>query len=54
MSGSIFTIEFSCTSICSPKEDRLRNWFINSPFFHDSRREIPGGILTSVFSHKFG
>ena len=28
MSSSIFTIAFSCTSICSPKEDRLNAWFI--------------------------
>ena len=54
MSGSIFTIEFSCTSICSAKDERLRNWFISSPPFHESRREMPGGILTSVFSQRFG
>src|ERR1700730_2421601 len=54
MSGSIFTIEFSWTSICSPNEERLRNWFINSPPFHDNRRDTPGGNLTSVFSQRFG
>ena len=32
MSSSIFTIEFSCTSICSPKDDRLNAWFICWPF----------------------
>ena len=28
MSSSTFTIEFSCTSICSPNDDRLNAWFI--------------------------
>jgi len=28
ISSSIFTIEFSCTSICSPNDDRLKAWFI--------------------------
>ena len=54
MSGSIFTIAFSCTSISSAKDDRFRNWFISSPPFHDRRRETPGGNLTSVFSHRLG
>ena len=45
ISGSIFTIEFSCTSICSAKEDRLRNWFMCSPF-QVMRCATPGSILT--------
>ncbi len=40
----------SCTSICSAKLDRLRNWFSTSPF-HFSRRATPGISFTSVFSH---
>src|SRR5438477_6322068 len=54
MSSSIFTIEFSCTSICSAKDDRFRNWFISSPPFQVMRRDWPGGILTSVFSQRIG
>ena len=51
MSRSIFTSAFSCTTICSAKAERLRNWCISSPPFQDSRRDWPGTIFTSVFSH---
>src|SRR5271170_7631304 len=53
MSSSIFTIAFSCTSNCSPNDDRLKAWFRCCPF-QVMRRATPGSILTSVFSHKFG
>ena len=54
MSSSIFTIAFSCTSICSPNEDRLKAWFMCWPPFQVMRRAWPGIILTSVFSHRLG
>ena len=53
-SGSIFTNAFSWTSICSAKAERFMNWCIGSPPRQDSRRDMPGCILTSVFSHRFG
>src|SRR5207237_1307181 len=52
ISGSILTTACSCTSICSAKEERFRNWCITSPPFQDRRRETPGSSLTSVFSHR--
>src|SRR5262249_7802035 len=53
ISGSIFTVAFSCTSICSANEDKLKAWFRCCPF-QVIRCATPGSILTSVFSHKFG
>ena len=54
ISSSIFTIEFSCTSICSPNEERLRNWFMCSLPFQCMRWATPGSILTLVSSHRLG
>ena len=51
ISRSIFTSAFSCTSSCSAKAERLRNWCIGSPPRQDRRRDWPGCIFTSVFSH---
>ena len=42
---------FSCTSICSAKDDRLRNWFSFSDRAHDNRLEAPGSIFTVVSVH---
>ena len=53
-SGSIFTSAFSWTTICSAKAERFMNWFIGSPPRQDSRRDMPGISLTSVFSQRFG
>ena len=52
-SGLIFTNAFSCTSICSAKDDRFENWCTRSPF-RDRRSERPGGSFTSTLSHRFG
>jgi hypothetical protein len=54
MSGSIFAIEFSCTSICSPNDERFKNWFMCSPPFQLIRRAAPGSILTFVSSQRLG
>src|SRR5579871_5040975 len=51
MSLRIFTMAFSCTSICSAKDERLRNWFSFSGRFHDSRFDAPGSIFTVVSVH---
>ncbi|MGY3585153.1 hypothetical protein ACVIF9_003830 [Bradyrhizobium sp. USDA 4350] len=47
----IFTIAFSCTSICSANDDRLRNWLSFSFLPHDRRLEAPGSIFTVVSVH---
>ena len=39
MSFVIFTIAFSCTSICSPNDDRSRNWNTGCPSM--DRRGVP-------------
>jgi hypothetical protein len=36
-SSLIFTTAFSCTSICSAKDDRSRNWFIGLAVACESR-----------------
>src|ERR1700743_25781 len=50
----ILTMAFSCTSICSAKDDRLRNWFSFSFLPHDRRFEAPGIIFTVVSVHSTG
>ena len=54
MSLRILTMAFSCTSICSANEERLRNWFSFSGLLHDSRFEAPGSIFTVVSVHNTG
>ena len=39
---------FSCTSICSANDDRLRNWLSFSERAQDSRLDWPGSIFTVV------
>ena len=39
---------FSCTSICSANDDRLRNWLSFSGRAQDSRLDWPGSIFTVV------
>src|SRR4029077_8360980 len=48
MSSRTFTIAFSCTNICSAKDDMLRNWWIGPVLFQVIRVDTPGGSLTSV------
>src|SRR6478672_12525489 len=48
MSLRILTMAFSCTSICSANDDRLRNWLSFSERAQDSRLEAPGSIFTVV------
>ena len=50
----IFTIAFSCTSICSANEDKLRNWWILPGFDHVMRLETPGISLTLVLVQMAG
>ena len=45
---------FSCTSICSANDDRLRNWFSFSERAQDSRLDAPGSIFTVVSVHSTG
>ena len=52
--GSIFTIACSCTSICSAKAERLRNWLSFSERAQDSRLDWPGSIFTVVSVHEHG
>ena len=47
MSSRTFTSAFSCTSICSANDDRLRNWLRCSPPRQVSRLATPGGSFTS-------
>src|ERR1700743_2133552 len=54
MSWRILTMAFSCTSICSANDDRLRNWFSFSDRAHDSRLDTPGIIFTVVSVHSTG
>ena len=54
MSLRILTMAFSCTSICSANDDRLRNWFSFSERAQDSRLETPGSIFTVVSVHSTG
>ena len=48
MSSRIFTTAFSCTSICSAKDDRLMNWWIGSAFSRSrrvvARRQLDLGV----------
>ena len=39
---------FSCTSICSAKDERLTNWCSFSGLFHDIRLDAPGSIFMVV------
>ncbi|MGX1297712.1 hypothetical protein AB7M75_007620 [Bradyrhizobium ottawaense] len=48
ISFRILTIAFSCTSICSAKDDRLRNWCSFSGLDHCIRFEAPGSNFTVV------
>src|ERR1700755_325560 len=48
MSLRILTMAFSCTSICSANDDRLRNWFSFSDRAHDRRVDRRGSIFTVV------
>ena len=45
---------FSCTSICSANDDRLRNWLSFSERAQDSRLDAPGSIFTVVSVHSTG
>ena len=45
---------FSCTSICSANDDRLRNWCSFSDRAQDSRFDTPGSIFTVVSVHSTG
>ena len=47
----ILTMAFSCTSICSAKDERLRNWFSFSGLPHCKRLDWPGIIFTVVSVH---
>ena len=53
MSLRIFTIAFSCTSICSAYEDRSRNCHTGVPSL-DSRCGSVNGRRVSVFAHSEG
>ena len=54
MSLRIFTMAFSCTSICSAKDERLRKLCSCSDLFHSRRRATPGIIFTSGLMQSAG
>ena len=47
MSSRIFTNAFSCTSICSAKDDKFMKVWMRPDRSHSKRSDTPGGNLIS-------
>ena len=54
ISSRIFTIAFSCTSICSANEESWANVCSRPVLSHSRRFDSPGGSFTSVLLHSAG